>query len=341
MQRKILLTVAILLMLLLLFLGVVLFGPSTQFQAPYQYLYLRTHQTDRLKIQEQIRAGSFTNREQLLFTFMDYWKVWPRIKPGKYKIHKGMSLFSIVRMFRNNQQEAVDLILTKVRTKKDFAALVGKKMECDSLQMIQFLNSNDSLKSFQADSNSIMTLVFPDTYRYYWSATPLDILQKMSDQHKRFWTKERLKQAANLGLTKEEIYILASIVEEETLQNKEKPLVASVYLNRLRKGMVLGADPTVKFAVGDFTLKRILFKHIQETSASPYNTYKNKGLPPGPICTPSSTTVDAVLQSPTTNYLFFCAKVNGNGFHVFAETDQEHLQNARAYQKWLNERNIR
>lgn len=341
MQRKILVTATILLTLLLLFLGFVLFGPSTRFQAPYQFFYIRTHQTDKLKIQEQFRVDGLINREQLLFTFMDYWNVWSRIKPGKYKIRKGMSLFSIVRMFRNNQQEAVDLILTKVRTKKDFAALVGRKMECDSIEMIQFLTSNDSLKLFQADSNTIMTFMFPDTYRYYWSATPSDILQKMSDQHKRFWTKERLKQAASLGLTQEEIYILASIVEEETLQNEEKPLVASVYLNRLRKGMVLGADPTVKFAVGDFTLKRILFKHIQETSASPYNTYKHKGLPPGPICTPSSTTVDAVLQSPSTNYLFFCAKVNGNGFHVFAETDQQHLQNARAYQKWLNERNIR
>lgn len=341
MLRKILLSTVFVLALLFLIAGYLFWGPSTQFSEPYQYLYLRTNQTEKHNIRDVIRSGAIVQREQLLFSLMDFWQVWPRIKPGKFKIRKGMSLFSIARMFRNNQQEPVDLVVTKIRTKKDLASLIGKKFECDSLRMIQFLNSNDSLQPLLTDSNTVMTLVLPDTYRYFWSASPLDILKKLSDHNKRFWTQERIQQATNLNLTQQEIYIIASIVEEETLQHQEKPLIASVYLNRLRKGMNLGADPTIKFAAGDFTIKRILLKHIQTTAASPYNTYKNKGLPPGPICTPSTITIDAVLNAPTTNYLFFCAKVNGNGYHVFAETDQEHLNNARAYQKWLNERNIR
>jgi UPF0755 protein len=147
---------------------------------------------------------------------------------------------------------------------------------------------------------------------------------------------ERKQKAQSLGLTPEEVQVIASIVEEETIRHDEKSTIASVYLNRLKSGMNLGADPTIKFAVGDFTLKRILFSHINATASSPYNTYKNKGLPPGPICTPSEITIDAVLNPKQTDYLFFCAKVNGNGYHAFASNETEHFKNAKTYQHWLD-----
>jgi UPF0755 protein len=181
----------------------------------------------------------------------------------------------------------------------------------------------------------------PETYTYFWNVKPAAILQKMKRHYDQFWNDERKQKARQLGLTPLQVSILASIIEEETIRHDEKPLIASVYLNRLRKDMFLGADPTVKYAVGDFSIKRVLLIHINSTAGSPYNTYKNKGLPPGPICTPSGTTIDAVLNAKNTPYLFFCAKPNGNGYHVFAETGQEHLENARAYQKWLDENMIK
>jgi UPF0755 protein len=227
-----------------------------------------------------------------------------------------------------------------LRTKKDFAQLVGRRLETDEERFLEFINNNDSVKQFDLDTNTIMSLVIPDTYSYYWSTSPKKILLKLQQQHDKFWTAERKNKASSLGLTTEQVYTLASIVEEETLRNDEKPLISSVYLNRLKGNMNLGADPTVKFAVGDFSLKRIYFKHINETASNPYNTYKNKGLPPGPICTPQTVTIDAVLNTIPSKYLFFCAKPNGNGYHAFAENETEHFKNARIYQNWLNANKI-
>jgi UPF0755 protein len=162
----------------------------------------------------------------------------------------------------------------------------------------------------------------------------------MHKESERFWNSSRLDQAAALGLTPQEIYILASIVEEETNDHDEKPLMASVYLNRLKKKMPLGADPTVKFAVGDFTIKRVTLKHISSSASSPYNTYKHKGLPPGPICTPSSKTIDAVLEGEETDYLFFCANPDFSGSHNFAASEKEHFENARKYRRALDSMKI-
>jgi UPF0755 protein len=166
-------------------------------------------------------------------------------------------------------------------------------------------------------------------------------MSKLYAYHTRFWTKERIGKAAQLKLTPLEITTLASIVEEETLVAKEKPVIAGVYINRLRRGMALGADPTVKFATGNFMLKRILLKHIRETAASPYNTYAHTGLPPGPICTPMDETIDAVLNAVSHEYLYFCAAPGYSGTHNFARNDREHLRNANAYQEWLDKEGIR
>lgn len=318
----------------------IFFGSATDFSQEQKYLYIYTGKAGKEEVLKSIIDNSLLKNTKWFLWLGNQWKVWPRLRPGKFEIKKGASLFSIARKLKNNQQEEVNLVIKKFRTKKDFASLVGKKFETDSASFLYFISQNDSVKKYALDTFTIVTLVLPNTYSYYWSTTPTQILNKLSAQHKKFWTEERKEKANQIGLTKEQVYILASIVEEETLQNDEKSTISSVYVNRLKKNMPLGADPTVKFAIGDFTIKRLLFKHINSTAASPYNTYKNKGLPPGPICTPMPVTIDAVLNTKKTDYLFFCAKVNGNGYHAFATNETDHYKNAKAYQQWLNERQI-
>jgi UPF0755 protein len=201
--------------------------------------------------------------------------------------------------------------------------------------MIRFMTSPDSLKEFGLDSNTVMTAVFPNTYTYRWNSTPSTIFSKLYTEYKKIWTPDRKQLAQQHGLTPATSYILASIIEEETNIKEDKGYMASVYMNRMNKGIRLGADPTVKFALKDFSLKRIYEKHT--AVESPYNTYRNLGLPPGPICTPSLETIDEVLHSPSTNYLFFVAKSDLSERHVFTETYADHLKYAKEYHKALDD----
>jgi UPF0755 protein len=257
-----------------------------------------------------------------------------RVKAGRYKINKGMSLFQLVRMLKNGRQTPVNLVITKLRTKEDFARKTGSLFECDSMQMMAFLDNPDSLDRYGLDTNTVMTAILPDTYTYFWNTTPSRIFKKIYENSQLFWNEERSEKAANHGLTPAQAYILASIVEEETNDKNDKPLIASVYLNRLSRGMLLQADPTIKFALRNFTLKRIYQKYL--SVESPYNTYRNKGLPPGPICTPSRQTIEAVLDSPGTDYLYFVAKSDLSGKHVFTSNYNDHLKYAKEYQQLLN-----
>ncbi|HVZ56696.1 MAG TPA: endolytic transglycosylase MltG [Chitinophagaceae bacterium] len=257
-----------------------------------------------------------------------------RVRAGRYKITKGMSLLQLVRMLKNGRQTPVNLVITKLRTKEDFAHRIGSQFECDSAQMMAFLTNPDTLARYGLDSNTVMTALLPDTYTYFWNSTPTRIFTKIFEASQRFWTPERREQATRLGLTPQQAYILASILEEESNDPHDKPLIASVYLNRLAKGMPLQADPTIKFAMRNFGLHRIYTKYL--AVESPYNTYRNKGLPPGPICTPSARTLDAVLTAPQTNYLYFVANSDLSGKHVFTSDYQEHLKYARQYQQVLD-----
>ncbi|ULQ57896.1 endolytic transglycosylase MltG [Flavihumibacter rivuli] len=313
--------------------GWLFLGPATGFSGNQYYLEVPTGSDyptlfQKLKQDNIIRyPGLF----DMLARQLDYPE---KVRAGRYLIPKGASIITVLRKLRNGQQEPVNLVITKLRTKEDFASLAGKKFEFDSAGMMRFLNSPDSAARYGLDTNTIMTAVFPDTYTYFWNTTPSRVMAKILKARDAFWTDARKKQAANLGLTPEQVVIIASIVEEETNKNDEKGNVASVYLNRLKTGMKLGADPTVKFALRDFSLKRIYNKHL--AVESPYNTYRVNGLPPGPICTPSRTTIDAVLQAPATPYLYFVAKPDFSGYHVFAETYTQHLANAKAYQEALD-----
>jgi UPF0755 protein len=257
------------------------------------------------------------------------------VKAGKYEIKKDESLINILRMLHNGRQTPVNLVITKLRTKEDLASMVGKKFECDSASFMRFLLNNDTLKTYEVDSNTVMSIVFPNTYTYFWNTTPSRIFKKLFAAYKEFWTPERIQQAKDHNLNETSAYTLASIVEEETTRKDDKPKVASVYINRLATGMRLAADPTIKYALRNFELKRIYDKYL--LVESPYNTYRYAGLPPGPICTPSEETLEAVLQAPKTNYFYFVAKPDFSGYSNFAETYPQHLAYAKAYQKALDE----
>ena len=195
------------------------------------------------------------------------------------------------------------------------------------------------LAAYNVNSNTFLTTVIPNTYSIYWNTAPQKIFDKLHSEKEKFWNKDRLNKAKALNLTPEEVYTMASIVEEETNKEHDKGLIASVYLNRISAGIKLQADPTVKFAMKNFALKRIFFKHL--TFDSPFNTYRNTGLPPGPICTPSVKTIDAVLNAPKTNYIYFVAKPDWSGLSNFTHSDVEHMINAKKYQRFLDSVNIK
>jgi len=309
--------------------GWILLGPATGFSAQEKSLYIRNNAaTKKAVIDSLVKNNIITNETafEFLANRLNYWK---NIKPGKYEIKKGSSLVTIVRMLRNGRQTPVNFTINKIRTKEDLAEMVGRKFECDSTAMLNFRNSEDSLKKFDTSPELAITNILPDTYTFFWNTYPSRIYQKFYDASKKFWTDERKQKAQALGLSPAQAYILASIIEEETTNDKEKDTIASVYLNRLNSPTrLLQADPTLKFAVKDFALKRIAGDILN--TQSPYNTYKVPGLPPGPICTPSKKTIDAVLNPAKTNYMFFVANSKLNG-HLFSATFEEHLKKAAQY----------
>lgn len=315
-------------------IGLRFFTSNTPFENNHKYLYIRTGKATFPEVVKTLSDSNLISNPgsfQWLGHRMD---LDEKIKPGRYEIKRGMSLFAIARMLRNGRQSPVNLVITKLRTRQDLASLIGRKFECDSASVMDYMNNADSMKAYGFDSISVMTSIYPNTYTYFWNNTPSGIFKKFFAEYKKVWDDDRKARAAKLGLSPGEVYTLASIVEEETNANEEKGNIASVYYNRYKKGQKLQADPTVKFALGDFTLRRIYLKHL--TVSSPYNTYKVTGLPPGPICTPSLVTLDAVLDQPATNYLFFVAKSDFSGRHTFSETYTEHLVNAKAFQKALD-----
>lgn len=335
-MKKIVLVVLLLLVVAAGIAGWIFLGPATGFSASKEVLYIRTNAASKQAVLDSLDENKIITNHTAFNWLANQMDLWKRLKPGKYEIKKGSSLLSIVRMLRNGRQTPVNLVITKLRTKEDLARLVGNKFECDSAEMFAFLNNNDSLQKFGVDSSIAMSVILPDTYTYFWNTTPQLIFKKLYNESQKFWTEERKKKAAAHGLTPVQAYTLASIIEEETTNNAEKGNIASVYLNRLNKGMPLQADPTIKFALKDFSLKRIYEKYL--SVASPYNTYKNKGLPPGPICTPSKKTIEAVLNSPQTDYLYFVARPDVRETHDFSKTYEEHLQKAKRYHQELNRR---
>ena len=275
--------------------------------------------------------------EKISFTLLaPLFDIQNKTRSGSFLVKKKANLFSILRMLRNNQQPIVKFILNKVRTKGELAKLISTTFTTDSNNAALFLNSNDSLAPFNIDTAQLFTLFIPNTYEFYWNTSMSKLLKKMKEAQGKFWNaNNRNNKATSTGLTQQQLYTLASIVEEETNNDSDKILIASVYQNRLKKSMPLQACPTIKYAMQDFTITRIYEKYL--TNPSPYNTYQNIGLPPGPICTPSPNTIDLVLNAPKTDYLYFVAKADFSGYHHFSSTYEEHNRYAKEYQKKLDE----
>ena len=260
------------------------------------------------------------------------------IHPGRYLFRAGMSNNTMINMLRGGFQQPVKVTLHNIRTKEQLAGIVSRKLELDSAELVRLLSDATFVAGFGMDTATVISLFIPDTYEFYWNIPAERFVQRMYREYNRFWNKQRLKEAEQIGLTPVEVTTLASIVQEEVLHQDEMPKIAGVYLNRLKKGIRLQADPTIKFALRDFDRRRIITRdlHIK----SPYNTYKYAGLPPGPIRIPSKEAIDAVLHAEKSSYLYFCAKDDFSGYHYFSKTLAEHNRYARKYRRVLNKKRI-
>ena len=261
------------------------------------------------------------------------------LRTGRYAIQPGENTVTVFRHLKNGFQEPVMLTIPESRTMDRLAVSLSKKLMLDSTMVAILLRDPSYCAKQGYDTATIACLFVPNTYEVYWNTSLDNLLARMKKEHDHFWNADRLAKAQAIGLTPNEVCTLASIIDEETANNAEKPMIAGMYLNRLKTGMPLQADPTIKFALQDFALKRIY--HNMLTIDSPYNTYQNTGLPPGPIKIASVKGIDAVLNRVDHNYLYMCAKVDFSGTHNFAATYQEHLRNATKYARALNERGIK
>ncbi len=260
-------------------------------------------------------------------------------KPGHYVIKPEMSNIELARAIKLGMQTPVRVTLNNIRIPSQLAAKLAPQIDADSASIMQAITSSKLAEKYGVDSVTLFSMFLPNTYEFYWTVTPEEFVDRMTREYERFWTEERDAKRERSGLSRLEVATLASIVAEETLKSDEKPRIAGVYINRLRKGMPLQADPTIKYAMQDFGLRRILHKHLKYPS--PYNTYINRGLPPSPIRMVDGNTIDAVLNFEENNYLYFCARPTFDGYHSFASSYSQHLRNARAYHAALNARKIK
>ena len=260
------------------------------------------------------------------------------VKPGLYQIEPKMNNLQLVRMLRSGQQTPVRVTFNTVRTQEDLAEKISVNLEVSKEQFLELLQDSVYIRKFGFEEETVMSMFIPNTYEFWWNTSAAELFERMHKEYQSFWTEARSQKAQDLGLSKEEVSTLASIVQAESQKSDERPEIAGVYLNRLRIGMPLQADPTLVFAASDFSIKRLSAK--QMAIDSPYNTYKYAGLPPGPINLPDINSLDAVLNPEKHNYLYFCAKEDFSGYHSFAIGYEEHLSNARRYQRALNAANI-
>lgn len=260
------------------------------------------------------------------------------IKPGKYTIKHRMSNNELVNLLRSGRQTPVNLTFNNIRTLDQFAERISDQLELSSSELLEYINDPEVQNRFGFNKYTINCMFIPNTYEFYWNTSVEQFVNRMHNEYNNFWNKKRTYRLKSINMSKVEVITLASIVNEETTKSEEKTTIAGVYLNRLEKGIRLQADPTVIYAVGDFNIRRVLKKHYKIDS--PFNTYRNDGLPPGPICLPEISSIDAVLNYEKHKYLYFCAKPDFSGYHNFARTLKEHNRNAEVYRRELNKRRI-
>lgn len=303
-----------------------------------KYLYVHTNDTYE-NVLHRIKQEHIVNNPEL-FDFAAKAMKYPEgVKAGRYKLTPGMSNRKLIGNLRAGLQDPVKLRFANIRLKEDLAGLLGQSFEADSAQFSAILNNEAVAEQYGFTKNNFFTMFIPNTYNIYWNTSPDKVIERLNEEYKKFWTDERKEKAKKQNLTPVEVSVLASIVRGEALHNDEMPMIAGLYLNRLKKGMLLQADPTVIFANNDFTIRRVLNRHL--TIDNPYNTYRYKGLPPGPITMPPIVAIDAVLNPTQHDYIYMCAKEDFSGYHAFATNETEHLVNARKFQKALDERNIK
>lgn len=279
-------------------------------------------------------------RSELSFRFVSRLLNYPgNVVSGRYELIDGENSLSFVHKLMYGKQSPVRLTFNNIRTKKDLADKVTKNLRMTQSDMLTALCDQDICAKYGTNPENIVSLFIPNTYEVYWDISPEDLILRMKKEYDKFWTNERLDKLAEVGLNQQQVSTLASIVDEETRKADEKPRVAGLYLNRYHRGIPLQADPTVKFALQNFSLKRIYKGHLEYDS--PYNTYKYVGLPPGPIRIPSIEAIDAVLNFENHDYIYMCAKEDFSGYHNFAATYEAHQANANKYRKALNKRGIR
>lgn len=260
------------------------------------------------------------------------------VHPGRYLLKANMNNNDLINLLRSGSQVPVKLTFSTVTSREVFAGKVSRQIEADSAELVELLYNSGYLESINFSLLTWQALLIPNTHEFYWNTSAQEFMDRMAAEYNIFWNESRTELAKNIGLGKMEVAILASIIQRETTMNDEKPIIAGVYLNRLKKGMRLEADPTLIYAMGDFSITRVLDVHKEIDS--PYNTYLHSGLPPGPICTPTIQSLEAVLNAEKHGYLFFCAKEDFSGYHNFASTYAQHRINARKFQRELNKRRI-
>ncbi|HYG51371.1 MAG TPA: endolytic transglycosylase MltG [Flavobacteriales bacterium] len=305
------------------------------------YLYVRTGSTQATVADMLAENGLIKDKESFLWLAKKKNYDGKNVVPGKYKIEDGWSNNDLINCLRAGRgRVTVKVTFTNVRTIEQVAGQVGKVLESDSAVLMQAFTDDKIIDKYGFNRYTFITLFIPNSYEFTWNTSPEEFIQRMADEYKKFWNAERKAKAEKLGLSQSKVSVLASIVQaEQTVHADERPTIAGLYVNRIKKGMLLQSDPTVIFGIGDFSIRRVLNKHLQYDS--PYNTYMYKGLPPGPINLPEISSIDAVLNCKKHNYIYMCAKPGYAGYHNFAVDEAGHNKNARAYRAWLDKEGIK
>ena len=314
-----------------------IFGIAIHPEKPVKILIIQTGAS-----YEQVVDSIISNhiiRNVKFFDWIAKKKSYPTlIKPGRYVIDKDFSYNSFINMLRSGHQTPVRITFQNIRTLNQLAGKIGNQIEADSIQIMNFLSDESNYLADGFNKATIIAVFIPNTYEIYRNTDSEGLYDRMLREYRKFWNEQRIEKAREKGLSQIEVAILASIIDDEVVKPDEKPRIAGVYMNRLKSGIPLQACPTIKFALNDFTITRVLYKHLQIDS--PYNTYKHGGFPPGPIGCPSIEGIDAVLNAENHEYFFFAAKADFSGYHNFSRTLSEHNHYAALYQKELNKRKI-
>ncbi len=315
------------------------FKPNTKISAEKSFLLYIPTGSDFEQVMDSLKKNNILIDTVSFRKAAEYKKYTNKIKAGRFEIANGMKNFDLINMLRAGRQKPVKLTFNNIRTKEQLASRISKIIEADSVSLLKILTSSEISAKYGFSDENLLCLFLPDTYEFYWNTDAEKFVERMAKEYNKFWNDERLAKAREIGLSKAEVSVLASIVQaEQSAHNDEKSIIAGLYINRLRKGMLLQSDPTLVFALGDFSRKRIL--NADKEIESPYNTYKYLGLPPGPITIPEISSIKAVLNFTQTDYLFMCAKEDFSGYHNFATNTRQHENNARKYQSALNKQRI-